>query len=250
MPFYVTDPDNPGNHIDVIKLQRRNHYKTLPPVLIMDWLKHDLWTRQQAIQLLAGYLPSLSEFALSDTQPRDGLDGITSLQRGVNGLFNPRQDECLRDFLSLKSYSENSPSNETRKPQEWIEWAKGKDFTPYWLEYAANTQSAPAPKVEAVPVKPPVPAIKGVDKRKVQAAFQHIKWDYDHWGKNLASPSNKLKACRVSPGSKKASALWNLADIALYLLDEGIVRKTLDTVFLRLPDWAAEWREKTTLEPD
>ena len=141
MPFYVTDPDNPGKHINVIELQRRNPHQELPPFLIKDWMKKDAWTRQQAIQLLAGYLPSLSEFALSDIQPRDGLDGITYYQRHINGLFNPRQNECLRDFLSLKSYSENSPSNETRKPQEWIEWADTKGFKPYWLEYAANTQS-------------------------------------------------------------------------------------------------------------
>lgn len=90
----------------------------------------------------------------------------------------------------------------------------------------------------------------GLDKRKVMAAFQGIKWDYDHWGKNLATPSDKLKACRVSPGNKKTSALWNPADIALYLLDEGEKLNTLDAVFVSLNDWADEWKKNTELERD
>jgi hypothetical protein len=97
----------------------------------------------------------------------------------------------------------------------------------------------PAAKVEAV---------RGIDKRDVMAAFNGLKWDFDHWGKNLASPSGKLKACRVGLGSKTASALWNPADIGVYLLDEGIPLKKLDAVFVGLGDWHDEWREKTALE--
>ena len=100
---------------------------------------------------------------------------------------------------------------------------------------------APAGKVEAV---------RGIGKRKVMAAFQDIKWDYDKWGKNLASPSDKLAACRIAKGNKKASALWNPADIGLYLLDEGVKINTLNAVFVGLKDWADEWREKTALERD
>lgn len=97
---------------------------------------------------------------------------------------------------------------------------------------------------------PMVPPARGIGKRKVMAAFQGIKWDYDHWGKNLASPSDKLKACRIVQGNKKASALWNPADIGLYLLDEGEKLKTLDVVFVDLNDWSVEWKEKTRLERD
>lgn len=100
------------------------------------------------------------------------------------------------------------------------------------------------------PVADKSEAVRGIDKRDVMAAFNGLKWDFDHWGKNLASPSNKLKACRVALGSKKASALWNPADIAVYLLDEGVSLKKLDTVFVGLSNWAGEWREKTALERD
>lgn len=91
-------------------------------------------------------------------------------------------------------------------------------------------------------------AVRGVSKREIMAAFQGIKWDYDHWGKNLATPSDTLKVCRVAPGNKKTSALWNPADIGLYLIDEGERLKKLDAVFSDLKDWADEWQEKTALE--
>ena len=92
--------------------------------------------------------------------------------------------------------------------------------------------------------------IKGIDKRKIMAAFQEIKWDYDHWGKNLANPSKKLQSCRVARGSKTASALWSPVDIGLYLLDGGVPIKKIDAVFVNLKDWIDEWQEKTGLERD
>lgn len=91
---------------------------------------------------------------------------------------------------------------------------------------------------------------RGIDKRKVMSAFQGIKWDYDHWGKNLASPSNELKDCRVARGNKNTSALWNPIAIGLYLLDKGESLKKLDVAFFNLKDWSDEWREKTELERD
>lgn len=91
---------------------------------------------------------------------------------------------------------------------------------------------------------------RGIDKRKVMAKFQGIKWDHDHWGKNLASPSKKLEGCRVARGNKTASALWNPVCIGLYLLDEGIPMKKLDALFVDLKDWTNEWQEKTELERD
>lgn len=102
-------------------------------------------------------------------------------------------------------------------------------------------QPAPAEKVKAA---------RGIDKRKVMYAFQDIKWDYDHWGKNLSTPPDWLKTCRVARGDKNTSALWNPADIGLALLDKKIKLKKLDAVFVSLNDWADEWREKTTLERD
>ena len=90
--------------------------------------------------------------------------------------------------------------------------------------------------------------IRGIEKRQVMTLFNGIKWDYEHWGKNLATPSKKLVDCRLAKGSKRESARWSPVEIGLYLLDEGISLKKLDAVFVRLPDWVDEWREKTDLE--
>lgn len=94
----------------------------------------------------------------------------------------------------------------------------------------------------------PDQANKSIDKRKVMAAFQGIKWNYALWGKNLASPPKWLEKCRVMKGNKKESALWNPVCIGIELLDKGEPIRKLDRVFAKLPDWNNEWKDKTELE--
>lgn len=94
----------------------------------------------------------------------------------------------------------------------------------------------------------PDQANKSIDKQKVMAAFRGIKWDYDHWGKNLASPPKWLEKCRVMKGNKRESALWNPVCIGIELLDKGESIRKLDRVFAKLPDWNNEWEDKTELE--
>ncbi len=144
MPNYVPDPTNPGKQVDVIELQRRNPYQALPPVLIKDWLKHDLWTRQQAIQLLADCLPD-KPFLI--TNPKRYLDGTSDIQ--LSPLMHPLQGEILASIMTLSNWAGLSEANETKHPQEWLAWAKGKRFTPYWLDYAEANQSAPNPPLAA-----------------------------------------------------------------------------------------------------
>lgn len=117
------------------------------------------------------------------------------------------------------------------------------------LEYSDSKIEQESKQVRVVPLLNGG-AVRGLPKRKVMATFQGIKWDYDHWGKNLAAPSKKLESCRVARGSKKASALWNPVCIGLYLLDERIPMKKLDALFVDLKDWTNEWQEKTELERD
>ena len=56
MRHYVPDPDHPGQHIDIIELVRRYPDKP-PPVNAEGLLKRDLWTRQEALLILAGLDP-------------------------------------------------------------------------------------------------------------------------------------------------------------------------------------------------
>jgi len=95
-------------------------------------------------------------------------------------------------------------------------------------------------------------AVRGITKGEVMAAFQDLKWDYYHWGRNLASPPKWLIECRVAKGSrsKKASALWNPVLIAAALFDKKITEKKLDAVFVKLKDWTDEWQEASALFRD
>lgn len=97
------------------------------------------------------------------------------------------------------------------------------------------------PKIENA--GPKLQAKHGLLKRQVMNAFDGLHFDYEHWGRNLASPPNWLIECRVAKGSKTTSAQWNPANIAIALLDKGISVKQLDQVFSKLTDWVDEWRE-------
>ncbi|PXX14777.1 hypothetical protein C8R27_11361 [Nitrosomonas ureae] len=114
----------------------------------------------------------------------------------------------------------------------------------------SNSNNEQESKQISIAHSPDRGAARGIDKRKVMAAFKGIKWDYYHWGKNLASPSKKLEGCRVARGNKTASAIWNPVEIGLYLLDEGEKLEKLNAVFFKLKDWTGEWQEKTELERD
>lgn len=87
--------------------------------------------------------------------------------------------------------------------------------------------------------------IKGIPKKRVIAAFEGVHFDESGWRKALASPPQWLKSCRVMPGNKANSALWNPVLIAVALLDKGISIKKLGAVFVGLRDWADEWEAKS-----
>lgn len=215
MPNYVPDPDSPGKHIDVIELQRRNPYKTLPPVLITDWLKHDLWTRLQAIQLLAGYLP---DNPFSIINPKRYLDRTSDEQ--LSPLKHPLRDEILANIMSLSNWAGLSEANETKPPQEWLSWAKEKRFTPYWLEYVEAIQSAPNPPlVDGTVTAPPVPPVEITTDEILAALFDPVpvqalekmfpaEGAWKTWAEKARS--NKLIDARVSRGkfNPYKAGLW------------------------------------------
>lgn len=133
----------------------------------------------------------------------------------------------------------------------------------YYSELTKTETAAPAAsaaKVEAVPDTSPsiddveeqapaadeVEAVKrGITKQQVINAFEGLHFDRDKWSKYLADPPDWLMTCRLTPGvqGRKTSATWNPVLIAAALIDKGISQKKLDAVFVRLKDWADEWRE-------
>jgi hypothetical protein len=96
------------------------------------------------------------------------------------------------------------------------------------------------PATESAPLSKPV---RGITKREIMNAFAGLCFDHEHWARNLASPPNWLKECRVAMGNKNTSALWNPALIACALFDKSIPIRELDAVFVALREWAGEWAE-------
>ena len=136
MPHYVPDPENPGQHIDIIQLLGRDPSKPLP-VPIDGLLKRDLWTRQEALLILAGLDPrNVVDGGYPIGTIGAGivyLDGTTSAQLDAQGLQHPRAQDWLPEFDRLKGYAAGQDMGERKAPAEWLAWAKSKAFTPYWL---------------------------------------------------------------------------------------------------------------------
>lgn len=167
--IYADDPDNPGKRVSVLELQRRNPFDHLPPVLINEWMKHELWSLREALYLLAGCLPPFEGMMTNIFLNKEYLDG-TSDERLHFGaippkgyplthkydneddlnLTHPLKGEIEGHFGTLQSWTVHCTLADTKSPEEWIEWAASKDFKPYWLDYVDGTKLGIAAKVEAV----------------------------------------------------------------------------------------------------
>lgn len=153
MPNYVSDPQHPGKFIDVIERQKINPLEPLPPIAITELLKRDQWTREDALLILAGYSPQ-------NTIDRAGhpvgivgagvvfLDGTNQAMLDNAQLQHPRYPQMLYDFITLAEYANGD--DKARPPEEWLEWAKGKGFTPYWLDYMEASRPARTVENETV----------------------------------------------------------------------------------------------------
>jgi hypothetical protein len=157
MPHYVDDPENPGQHIDVLLLQRRDPLKVLFPDRLEGFWRRDLWTRREALQLLAGYNPNSTSWTESSEgfgQFSSGgigyLDSMTELQLRYAGIAHPLHTQCLEHFWMLSEYAKGGSLDEKKSPQAWVEWANSKSFTPYWLQYLPidnhDTSTSPVPR--------------------------------------------------------------------------------------------------------
>ncbi|MDE3022688.1 MAG: hypothetical protein KGI54_12660 [Pseudomonadota bacterium] len=143
MPVYVDDPETPGNKIDVIKLLKRDPTTAPPPDGILLLMRRDRWTRNEALLILAGYDPRNIVDSAGHPIGTQGagmvyLDGTTSRTLSIAGLHHPLETEFLMNYMNLREFSQGEPMDERRTPQEWLAWAKSKNFSPYWLEYMSE----------------------------------------------------------------------------------------------------------------
>jgi len=146
MPNYVNDPDNPGKKINALSLQARHPDRVMPPVMIERWMKHDVWTRREAMLLLAGYDPSTEwdesskPFVMKMPGHAVFLDGTSStelcLLHGISHPLTCLNFNQLVEVRKLMYFSMHTaiscgwPGNQP--PGFWIQVSDPK---PYWLEY-------------------------------------------------------------------------------------------------------------------
>lgn len=179
MPAYVEHPDKPGTIIDVMALQGENPLRVLPAFLLPGWMKRDSWSRREALMLLAGYNPNVTQW----TETADGfgmfpagnvgyLDKLSeSMIRAANVSWrHPRYEEALREFWALSSYAAGGSLDERNPPSEWIAWAASKEFSPYWLSMLDSATTSP-PDVSSV----------GASPSRTQAPYQNTR---DWWALN------------------------------------------------------------------
>lgn len=141
MPHYIDNPELPNTKIDIFKYQLQHPNKEMPPIMIDGYLSRDVWSLHEALLLLAGYDPITRwdevNGSLSQIPPASiyYIDGLSSEQLHFEGnIVHPRRDINFSDFCLLRSYANHLSLDLLRSPQDWIDWAIGKGFRPYWKE--------------------------------------------------------------------------------------------------------------------
>jgi len=191
------------------------------------WARHDLWRIEEAIMLLLGLEPFNVKADHWDSPPE--YNELDKMARGSEAIG------------ALKFHSVQHV-----QPSVFVEWAtsKGLDVP---KELAALANKPDTDTVDKGENKQTLSSTnRGIPKQEVITAFGELHFrDYSRWNKALGAPPQWLKPCRVMKGSKKTSALWNPADIAVALIDKGVPLKKLDSVFIGLKKWINEWQEKS-----
>lgn len=174
-------------------------------------------------------------------------------------LSDTGRDEALAlRAVSMAQSAKELP--EAFSPKEGIQWAMARGYLiarnicawcgvePGIYGHPSNpypTADAPAAKVEGKQ--------RSITKQQVINAFEGLHLDRNGWNNALSDVPNWIEPCRVTLGRKgdrTTPATWNPVLIAVALIDKGIMRKKLDAVFVRLPDWVDEWREVSASSPD
>jgi len=90
---------------------------------------------------------------------------------------------------------------------------------------------------------------RSITKQQAIAAFDGLYFTTEKkWNKALANCPQWLEHCRVMKGRRgdnSKPSTWDPVLIAVALFDKRIPITKLDAVFVRLSDWAGEWKEKS-----
>lgn len=168
---------------------------------------------------------------------------INPLDSDANPLNTSNDETTPEDYIRLKRVFEDGLLDETQSHtlKQWHDIAikNGLKYHSWIDKYREAIEIIPQDLSKTVDIA------KGLIKKKIMSAFDGLYFDSYHWGRNLATPPDWLKECRVAKGTVKVSATWNPVSIAIALSDRGIKLTQLDAVFKRLKDWEDEWQEKS-----
>lgn len=160
-----------------------------------------------------------------------------SAKTGELEVFAPGSDEVYKPKAGR-----HAPDNVVRGWYEEAYWNNLND----WLKKNEprldcefpNPCTSAAAKVEAVN--------PSITKQQAINAFDGLHFDRKGWNNALSDVPKWIESCRVMrgrKGDKSTSATWNPVLIATALFDKQIPIEKLDAVFVRLNDWAVEWKE-------
>ncbi|MDO8264666.1 MAG: hypothetical protein Q7T21_15785 [Gallionella sp.] len=209
------------------------------------WIPLPKWEADQAIDLIAGVVPHRPS-----TVALEMLYGeCIQLPPTTENEFVVLKVDTIREKLRIAAHAYGK---EELSPEEWLSFAGSLGIAPSWRQLGIESglltdgQPEPAAKVKAVE--------RSITKQQVINAFDglHFK-DRNGWNNALSDVPKWIETCRMVPGRKgdnSMSATWSPVLIAAALLDKGISIRKLDAVFLKLPEWADEWREKSASDRD
>lgn len=186
---------------------------------------HRVRDERAGLDALTEYLDYLKEAgAACETEgDKTGAARYAKLLRAIKGAIN----RAVGSVASGREPDPTPPGHDGEMP----------DNTP------DRTQPFVALLTGDRPSAPPTMRSRGITKQQAITAFSGMHFNEERWSRNLADPPKWLADCRVARGNKNISAMWNPVFIALALLDKGVPLKRLDSVFVRLRDWAGDWSE-------
>ena len=172
-----------------------------------------------------GYLAPLCFAGDAGRLAAGGRDVLVTMTRNHAG-----------EIIGLPPGSLVLPLDGLRFMRDDITWLAGK------FSALTDTPDKAVPVVE-----------RSITKQQAINTFEGIYLDRNGWNNALSDVPKWIEPCRVSrgrKGDKSTSATWNPVLIAVALFDKSVTTKKLNAVFVRLPDWADEWREASASFPD
>jgi hypothetical protein len=167
------------------------------------------------------------------------------VEDGEHVLFS-EPVRVTREQVRIRKETLHNILNVWRKAQtgRWIEDKSSPDGMRY--QNGPDWMFPPEPVAPSAPATQQKESKRGITKQQIISAFEGLHFNTAaQWDNALADVPDWLEPGVIMKGKRgnnKQSTLWDPVQIAVALLGKNIPIKKLDSVFVRLGDWADEWR--------